>query len=127
MAEKMIPPISNKRAVNKNKGSKQTSEEMERAPERQDNSPPKKKKSFATVTLECEGLFEATTAGASRDFSMMLSKFAEVFSERAAADTSQMKELQGLLIEAQDMESYLKEKKKRLRETLSRITERLLD
>uniref|UniRef100_A0A8C3A5L7 Testis-expressed sequence 12 protein n=1 Tax=Cyclopterus lumpus TaxID=8103 RepID=A0A8C3A5L7_CYCLU len=127
MAEKMISLISNKRAANNNKGSKQTPEETERTPANQDNSPPIKKKTpSASTALESAGLFEATSAGASRDFSMLLAKFAEVFSERAAADTSQMKELEGILTEAQNLESYLKEKKKHLRETLSLISERLL-
>ncbi|TNN34160.1 Testis-expressed sequence 12 protein [Liparis tanakae] len=127
----MISPISHKRAINNNnnnnKGSKQTPEETERTPANQDASPPMKKRTAsASFSLESAGLFEATTAAASRDFSMLFSKFSEVFSERAAADTSQMKELEVILTEAQDLESYLKEKKKHLRQTLSLISERLL-
>lgn len=46
-------------------------------------------------------------------------------SERAAADTGQMKKLQGILTEAQNLESYLKEKKKHLRQTLALISDKL--
>lgn len=46
-------------------------------------------------------------------------------SERAAADTSQMKELQGILTAAQNLESYLKEKKNHLRQTLALISHKL--
>ncbi|XP_037317561.2 testis-expressed protein 12-like isoform X2 [Pungitius pungitius] len=126
MAEKMIPPISNKRPLNNNKGSKQTEKETEQTPANQDKSPPKKKKPpSSSSTLESAGLFEATTAGASKDITMLLSTFSEVLSERAAGDASQMKELQGILTEAQKLESYLREKKKRLRQTLALISDKL--
>lgn len=46
-------------------------------------------------------------------------------SERAAADTSQMKELQGILAEAHNLESCLKEKKNHLRQTLALISDKL--
>lgn len=46
-------------------------------------------------------------------------------SERAAADTSQLKKLEGILTEAQNLESYLKEKKKELRQTLAVISDKL--
>lgn len=46
-------------------------------------------------------------------------------SERAAADTSQMKALDGLLAEAQSLESYLKEKKNHLKQTLALIADKL--
>ncbi|XP_054460129.1 myosin-G heavy chain-like [Anoplopoma fimbria] len=133
MAEKMIPPAK-KRANNNNnnnnssssRGSTHTDTEMERSPANQDKSPPKKKKPPSTSsTLESAGFFEATTSGTSRDVSMLISKFAEVLSERAAADTSQMKELEVILTEAQNLESFLKEKKKRLRQTLALISDKL--
>ncbi|XP_074496767.1 uncharacterized protein tex12 [Sebastes fasciatus] len=126
-AGKLIPPTLNKRAVNSNKGPKQTTpKETERTPANQDKSPPKKKKPPSTPsTLESANQFEATTAGASREVSMLFSTFAEVLSERAAADTSQMKELEGILTEAQNLESYLKEKKRHLRQTLALISDKL--
>lgn len=47
-------------------------------------------------------------------------------SERAAADSSQMRELEGILAEAKSLESYLKEKKTHLRQTLAVISDKLL-
>uniref|UniRef100_A0A3Q3X2P2 Uncharacterized protein n=1 Tax=Mola mola TaxID=94237 RepID=A0A3Q3X2P2_MOLML len=64
--------------------------------------------------------------GVSRDVSVLLSKFAQVLSERAAAETAQMKELEGILGEARNLESYLKEKKHHLRKTLTLISDKLL-
>lgn len=46
-------------------------------------------------------------------------------SERAAKDTSQMKELEDILTEARNLESYLKEKKHHLRQTLALISDKL--
>jgi len=46
-------------------------------------------------------------------------------SDRASADTSQMKELEVILIEARNLESYLKEKKSHLRQTLALISDKL--
>ncbi|KAM7399798.1 hypothetical protein PAMP_019042 [Pampus punctatissimus] len=125
---KLAPPALNKRGANNGKGPKQTtSQEMERTPVNQDKSPPTKKKPPSKAsTLESADLFEATTAGASREVSMLLSQFAAVLSERAAADTSQMKELEGILTEARSLESYLKEKKSHLRQTLAAISAKLL-
>lgn len=76
--------------------------------------------------MESADLFAALTAGANREFSVLFSKYAQVLSERAAADTSQMKELEGILAEARNLESYLKEKKKHLRQTLASISDKLL-
>lgn len=45
--------------------------------------------------------------------------------ERAAADTSQMKELEAILAEARNLEGHLKEKKKHLKETLALISDKL--
>ncbi|KAL3057768.1 hypothetical protein OYC64_008092 [Pagothenia borchgrevinki] len=128
MAGKVIPPSLNKRAVNNTKSPKQTTpQEKEHLPANQENSPPKKKKPPSkSSTDETADLFEVKTAGAGREVSMMFSKFAQVLSERAAADTSQMKELEGILTEAQNLESHLKEKKKHLRQTLALISDKLL-
>ncbi|XP_067450034.1 uncharacterized protein [Thunnus thynnus] len=77
---KLIPPVLNKRGVN-NSPKQTTSKEMERTPANEDKSPPTKKKpTFKPSTLESADLFDTTTAGASREVSMMLSKFAEVLS-----------------------------------------------
>lgn len=46
-------------------------------------------------------------------------------SERTTADTMLMKELEGVLADARDLESYLKEKKQHLRQTLDVISEKL--
>ncbi|CAK6972490.1 hypothetical protein EPR50_G00029620 [Scomber scombrus] len=125
---KLTPTAVNKRGVNNSKGPKQTTSlEMERTPANQDKSPPAKKKPPSKPsTLESGDVFEATTAGAGREVSMLLSKLAEVLSERAAADTSQMKELEGILTEARNLESYLKEKKNHLRQTLAVISDKLM-
>lgn len=47
-------------------------------------------------------------------------------SERAAADSFQMRELEGILAEAKSLELYLKEKKTHLRQTLAVISDKLL-
>ncbi|XP_068565036.1 uncharacterized protein [Cebidichthys violaceus] len=118
MAEDMIPPILNKRAANNNKGSNQTLKETECTPANQEKSPPKKRRVPSTSST-------VESAGAAGDVSMLFSKFAEVLSEIAAADTHQMKELESILTEAQNLESHLKENKKRLRQTLSLISDKL--
>ncbi|XP_034024776.1 testis-expressed protein 12-like [Thalassophryne amazonica] len=116
----------NKRVVNNNKGLKQTSQEMQQTPAHQSKSPPKKKKSSSEPSAgDSEGLFEATAAGASKDVNMLLLECAEVLSERAAADASQVKELDDILREAQNLESFLKEKKNHLRQTLAVISDKL--
>ncbi|XP_059187736.1 testis-expressed protein 12-like [Centropristis striata] len=129
VAEKLIPITLNTRAVNNSKGPKQaTTQETQGAPANQDKSPPRKRKTTSRPTtsiLESADLFEATTTGGSREVNMLCSEFAEVLSERAAADTFQMKELEDILTEAQNLESYLKEKKKHLRQTLDLISDKL--
>ncbi|XP_018556355.1 testis-expressed protein 12 [Lates calcarifer] len=127
VAGKVIPPALNKRAVSNNKGPVQTTSlGMDCTPAYQDKSPPNKKKPpSAPCTSDLADVFEATTAGARKDVNMLLSKFAKVLNERAAADTAQMKELEGILTEAQNLESYLKEKKNHLRQTLALISDKL--
>ncbi|TKS81486.1 Testis-expressed protein 12 [Collichthys lucidus] len=111
-AGKLAVPTLNKTGVNNNKGPKQTTaQEMECTPANQEES---------------ADSFEATAAGASREVSMLLFKFAKVLSERAAADSSRMRELEGILAEAKNLESYLKEKKTHLRQTLAVISDKLL-
>ncbi|XP_073343537.1 uncharacterized protein [Pagrus major] len=129
MAGKLIAPEFNKRAVNNNEGPKQTtSQEMEHTPANQDRSPPKKKKPPSKPsTFESADLIEASAAGFNccGEVRMLLSTFVEVLSERAAADTSQMKKLEGMLAKAQNLEFYLKEKKSHLRQTLALISDKL--
>ncbi|XP_069003359.1 testis-expressed protein 12 [Embiotoca jacksoni] len=129
MEGKLKPTASSKRTMNSIQVPRQTTyqEQMERTLANQDPSPAKKKKPPSeTCTLESAGSFEATAAGASRELSMLVSKFTEVLSERAAADTLKMKELEGTLTEARNLESYLKEKKIHLRQTLALISDKLL-
>ncbi|CAB1458504.1 unnamed protein product [Pleuronectes platessa] len=127
VAAKPIAPAFNKRAIKDSKGPQQaTSQEMECTPEKRDKSPPKRKRHRSTrSTLESGDFFEATTADAGREISMLLSQFAEVLRKSAAADTAQMKKLQGILTEARNLESYLKEKKNHLRHTLAQISDNL--
>ena len=54
-----------------------------------------------------------------------MSIFVACCSERAAADTSKMKKLEVNLAEARNLESYLKEKKNHLRQTLALISDKL--
>ncbi|KAK2847499.1 hypothetical protein Q5P01_010498 [Channa striata] len=99
---------------------------MDRPPAGHDKSPPKKKKPPSRPsTLELPDIVEAVTAGANREVSLLFSKFAQVLSEGAAADTSQMKELEDILTEARNLEAYLREKKKLLRQTLTLISDKL--
>lgn len=118
VAEKLKRPAINRTTMN-NKGLKQTSsQEMECTNTDQEISPPKKRKPPSeTSALESADSFEATAASASREVSMLISKFAEALSERAAADTSQMEELEVILTEARNLETSLKEKKNHLANT----------
>ncbi|XP_034557159.1 testis-expressed protein 12-like isoform X5 [Notolabrus celidotus] len=128
MAGKLVPPTLNKRAVNiYNKSPKQaTPQETERSSANPEKSPPKKKRPPSKPSMvEPADLFDATTAGASREVSMLFSKLAEVLSERATADTSQIKQLDGILRETQNLESYLREKKNHLRQKLALISNKL--
>uniref|UniRef100_A0A667YJK5 Si:dkey-40g16.5 n=1 Tax=Myripristis murdjan TaxID=586833 RepID=A0A667YJK5_9TELE len=90
-------------------------------------SPPKKKKPISSKSsaLDSADLFEATVAGANREVSRLFSKYAEVLSERATADVSQVNELEGILMEARSLECHLKEKKDHLRRTLALISDQL--
>ncbi|XP_034557158.1 testis-expressed protein 12-like isoform X4 [Notolabrus celidotus] len=129
MAGKLVPPTLNKRAVNiYNKSPKQATpqEQTERSSANPEKSPPKKKRPPSKPSMvEPADLFDATTAGASREVSMLFSKLAEVLSERATADTSQIKQLDGILRETQNLESYLREKKNHLRQKLALISNKL--
>ncbi|XP_036942359.1 testis-expressed protein 12-like [Acanthopagrus latus] len=129
MAGKLTTPEFKRRVVSNNEGHKKTtSQEMEHALANQDKSPPKKKKSPSKPsTVESADLFEASTAGFNccGEVHMLLSTFVEVLSERAAADTSKMKKLEVNLAEARNLESYLKEKKNHLRQTLALISDKL--
>ncbi|MED6284195.1 hypothetical protein CHARACLAT_016820, partial [Characodon lateralis] len=92
----------------------------------QDKSPPKKKKALSEASsLDSAHAFDPTAAGAGREISLLVAKFTEMLSERAAADTTQMKELEDILTEARNLESYLKEKKSNLRQTLALISDKL--
>ncbi|XP_072247897.1 uncharacterized protein [Leuresthes tenuis] len=122
MAGKLMPPSVNKQTVSSNKEPQQ---EMDCTLSNQYKSPPKKKKTPETSALESPNSFEATAVGASREVNLLVTKFAEVLSDRASADTSQMKELEVILIEARNLESYLKEKKSHLRQTLALISDKL--
>ncbi|XP_034557153.1 testis-expressed protein 12-like isoform X3 [Notolabrus celidotus] len=135
MAGKLVPPTLNKRAVNiYNKSPKQATpqefcnllQQTERSSANPEKSPPKKKRPPSKPSMvEPADLFDATTAGASREVSMLFSKLAEVLSERATADTSQIKQLDGILRETQNLESYLREKKNHLRQKLALISNKL--
>ncbi|KAG7479226.1 hypothetical protein JOB18_021204 [Solea senegalensis] len=126
-AGKPVPLVLKKKAANNNKGSKQTTaQEIERAPENHNESPLKKKRPHtAPSSLESSDLFESISADANKEVSLLLSQFAEVLSVRAAADKAQMKQMEGILTEARNLESFLKEKKNRLRQTLALISDKL--
>ncbi|KAF3692576.1 Testis-expressed protein 12 [Channa argus] len=99
---------------------------MDHLPANHEKSPPKKKMPPSKPsTLESPDVLEAIAAGANGEVNMLFSKFAEVLRERAAVDTSQMKELENILIEARNFEDYLREKKKHLRQTLTLISDKL--
>ncbi|KAM4590156.1 uncharacterized protein tex12 isoform 2-T2 [Fundulus diaphanus] len=124
---KSMPPAATKHALSGNKGPNlATSQEVDCPRPNQDKSPAKKKKALSEAsTLDSACSFDATAAGAGREISMLVTKFTEVLSERAASDTTQIKELEGILTEARNLESYLKEKKSKLRQTLALISDKL--
>uniref|UniRef100_A0AAX7VQJ5 Uncharacterized protein n=1 Tax=Astatotilapia calliptera TaxID=8154 RepID=A0AAX7VQJ5_ASTCA len=122
-AGKLMPAALNM-MVNNNNGLRQTSsQEMECENVSEETSPQKKKKK--APSLESANPFETIAAGVSKVLSVLVSEFAETLRERAAADTSQMKELEAILAEARDLEGHLKEKKKQLKETLALISDKL--
>uniref|UniRef100_A0A3Q1EXH5 Testis expressed 12 n=1 Tax=Acanthochromis polyacanthus TaxID=80966 RepID=A0A3Q1EXH5_9TELE len=125
---KLMPPALNKRTLNSNNEPQQTTpQEMECTLANQEKSPPSEKNAPSEMSaLESACSFEDTATGTSREISMLASKFAEVLSERAAADYTQMKELEGILTQARNLESYLKEKKRHLRQTLALISDKLM-
>uniref|UniRef100_A0A8C6SK79 Uncharacterized protein n=1 Tax=Neogobius melanostomus TaxID=47308 RepID=A0A8C6SK79_9GOBI len=62
---------------------------------------------------------------ASREINGLFAKFADVLSEKAATDTSMNQELEGILNEARNLEAHLLQKKKRLKQTLAQISDKL--
>ncbi|XP_061576128.1 testis-expressed protein 12-like [Cololabis saira] len=139
MAGKLTPPTFKKQTVNNLTGPKQAApKEMECTLSNEGKSPPTKKKTPQTSTVDSAGAFAAAAAanadvvcpcalisGASRELNMLVANFAEVLSERAAGDNTQMKELEGLLVQARNLESHLKEKKQHLKQTLALISDKL--
>ncbi|XP_020500518.2 testis-expressed protein 12-like isoform X2 [Labrus bergylta] len=124
MTGKMLPPVLPQRAMKNSKGPKQPTPHETAA--NQDTSPPMKRKAPSKPsTSESADIFEVTAAGASREFRMLSSKFAQVLCERAAADSAQMEELDGLLREAQNFQAYLIGKKNLLKQTLASISDKL--
>ncbi|KAF6720873.1 hypothetical protein FQA47_010968 [Oryzias melastigma] len=99
---------------------------MDFAGAHQDKSPPKKRKhSSEAFTLDLLNSFDTTSAEASKEFSMLLTEFNQALRERAKADISKIKVLKILLAEAQNLESYLKERISRLKQTLTQISDKL--
>uniref|UniRef100_A0A672JDP0 Uncharacterized protein n=1 Tax=Salarias fasciatus TaxID=181472 RepID=A0A672JDP0_SALFA len=101
--------------------------QMERSLANPEKSPPKKKKAACEPSgVESAHAFEDIAAGmTSRMSSLTFFCLPLCFSERAAADTCQMRELETLLKEARNLESFLKEKKSHLRQTLALISDKL--
>lgn len=56
---------------------------------------------------------------------MLFSQYSKALSERAAGDTSQVRQLEEILTEARGLETHLKEKKDHLRRTLALISDKL--
>uniref|UniRef100_A0A3B3CPY5 Uncharacterized protein n=1 Tax=Oryzias melastigma TaxID=30732 RepID=A0A3B3CPY5_ORYME len=91
---------------------------MDFAGAHQDKSPPKKRKhSSEAFTLDLLNSFDTTSAG--KTSSVVFCR------ERAKADISKIKVLKILLAEAQNLESYLKERISRLKQTLTQISDKL--
>uniref|UniRef100_A0A3P9INX3 Uncharacterized protein n=1 Tax=Oryzias latipes TaxID=8090 RepID=A0A3P9INX3_ORYLA len=89
----------------------------------QDKFQPKKRKPSSEASAhDLTNSFETTAAGKTGLHEKLLWFFCR---ERAAADTSKMKELEILLTEARNLESYLKEKKSHLKQTLAQISDKL--
>ncbi|XP_068174122.1 uncharacterized protein [Antennarius striatus] len=120
MAAKAIP---SQRQGNNNKQT--TTQEVECTPATPDKSPLKKRKPSCEPTLKSADLFEVTTTAARKDICSLMTTLSNLLRERAVADTSQIKELEGILVGAANVESHLKEKKEYLRQTLSVISDKL--
>ncbi|KAJ8280594.1 hypothetical protein GJAV_G00056650 [Gymnothorax javanicus] len=91
-------------------------------------SPPMKKKhsmSDKSPALNSFDVFQAFVADANREVDALFSKFAEVMSERAAVDGSQIRELEDMVKEVKTLESHLMERKEQLRRSLAAISDKL--
>ncbi|XP_068069817.1 testis-expressed protein 12 [Danio rerio] len=98
--------------------------EVENAP-CSETSPAKMRKNFRPASGDMSYGFETALAEASREVSLLFSKYLEVLRERAAVDASQLGELEGILTEARSLEANLKEKKEHLRRSLALISDKL--
>ncbi|CAL1570878.1 unnamed protein product [Knipowitschia caucasica] len=119
------PSPVNKRPANSQGPNEETTQKMDSRPV-VEKSPPKKR-SCKLSTVDPAHLLEAETADASCVISQLFKNFADVLSEKAAADISMMQELEGIVTEARNLEGYLKEKKHLLREKLSFISDKLIE
>uniref|UniRef100_A0A8C9VNU3 Si:dkey-40g16.5 n=1 Tax=Scleropages formosus TaxID=113540 RepID=A0A8C9VNU3_SCLFO len=81
--------------------------------------------SIKLPALNIAGSFEAMLQDAKEEVDMLFSKYADVMSERAAADVSQVMELEDILKEARGLESHLREKKEHLKQSLAVISDKL--
>ncbi|KAG5268081.1 hypothetical protein AALO_G00208020 [Alosa alosa] len=68
---------------------------------------------------------EGAMSEANRSLNMLFSEFTELLRERVSVDSSQVNELDDILMEARSLESHLKEKKEHLRHSLAVISEKL--
>ncbi|CAL8336087.1 unnamed protein product [Boreogadus saida] len=126
MQVNMAPTIASNKGVKSRCPKQKPIEEMEHMAAYQDRSTAEKKATWSkTQMLGLAGVFEAAVAGANREVNMLFSQYAAVLSERAALDASQVRDLEGILNEARQLEAQLQEKKDNLKHTLVLIADKL--
>ncbi|XP_076832825.1 testis-expressed protein 12 [Brachyhypopomus gauderio] len=119
--------MSGKEAPVTLRGPKVKGPEGEHAITYYENSPAKKVKvqCAKSTTADVTGGFETAWAEAVKDINLVFSMYSKVLRERAAADASQIEELEDILTEALSLESQLLEKKEHLRQSLAVISDKL--
>ncbi|KAG5836909.1 hypothetical protein ANANG_G00233680 [Anguilla anguilla] len=102
--------------------------EVEEAPMYCESSPMKKKRPLCdkSPALNSLNVFQAAVTDTNREVNVLFSMFAEVMSERAAVDGSQVRELEDIVKEVKGLESHLMERKEQLRRSLAVISDKLL-
>ncbi|KAJ8368216.1 hypothetical protein SKAU_G00082440 [Synaphobranchus kaupii] len=101
--------------------------EVEEATMYCESSPLKKKRPLSdkSPALNSLDVFQAAVTDANREVNVLFSKYAEVMSERAAVDGSQVRELEDIVKEVKGLESHLMERKEQLRRSLAVISDKL--
>ncbi|XP_061072198.1 testis-expressed protein 12-like [Conger conger] len=106
---------------------KEVTKQVEEDPMYCESSPMKKKRPLCdkSPSLNSLDVFQAAVTDSNREVNVLFSKFAEVMSERAAVDGSQVRELEDIMTEVKGLESHLMERKELLKHSLAIVSNKL--